>query len=468
MGASVANEGVCRYGPEWAYFRPSQLRALTSTVWRTNEQGVDPMPPMARGTLPWVRAGIGLLRNPTEFFSARRRALGDTFVVDAFGFRLFCVFSAEGVRSLYALPEERASFGLATYTLIKHKAPPELLAGIRNTPHRLFGNQEVERYLDALDDAVRHEVDALGARGEVEVFAEMRRLGHRLGFASWAGAEAASSRHLDRLIPLFDRLDSSESFVRPAQAFVTFATRQARERHAMHGIETIIAGIWAERQRSGMMQPDFLDQIYASFADVAPPERDIRVARDIIVLHMGSQSNLYAALAWTFINVLQHPHHLRRIVDGDDALLEQCANESIRMAQRSITLRQVIKPVEIDDGRRTYRVGPGVMVTTMLSVNNNSAAPGLEAFDPRHYQGRRLSPEIELPAKELVSTFGHGSHSCPAQRFAISAIRISIRRLLEHYEFTPRFTRADPSPRQLGAVARAARPCVVAYRPRGS
>jgi cytochrome P450 len=426
------------------------------------------MPPVARGAVPWVRAGLAMLRNPTEFFAACRRELGDTFVVDAFGFRLFCVFSAAGVRSLYALPEERASFGLATYTLIKHKAPPELFAAIRNTPHRLFGNQEVERYLDALEDAVTCEVEALGARGEVEVFAEMRRLGHRLGFASWAGAEAASPRHLDRLIPLFDRLDSSESFVRPAQAFVTFATRKARERKAMHGIETIIADIWAERQRAGRTQHDFLEQIYASFADVPAPQRDVNAARDIIVLHMGSQSNLYAALAWTFINVLQHPDLLRRIVDGDDPLLEQCANESIRMAQRSITLRQVVKPVDFDDGWGTYRIGPGVMITTMLSVNNTSAAPGLERFDPMHYRGRRLASSVELPAKELVSTFGHGSHSCPAQRFAISAIRISIRRLLEHYEFTPQFSHAEPLPRQIGAVARAARPCIVAYRPRVS
>jgi cytochrome P450 len=424
------------------------------------------MPPRVGGPLPWARAGLGLLRDPTAFFTARRRELGDTFVVDAFGYRLFCVFSAAGVRALYGLPEDRASFGLATYTLIRHKVPPELLAGIRNTPHRLFGSQEVERYLGTLEDAVRLEIDALGARGEFEVFAEMRRLGHRLGWASWAGSEAASPRHLERLIRLFDRLDSAESFVRPARAFVTFASRQSRERRAMRGIESVIAEIWAERQRAGDRREDFLEQIHASFADVPAPERDARVARDIIVLHMGSQSNLYAALAWTFINVLRNPEHLTEILAGDDVLLERCANESIRLAQRSITLRQVIAPVDIDDGRRTYRVGPDVMVTTMLSVNNTTAAPGLGTYDPAHYEGRRLAPSVALPAKELVSTFGHGSHSCPAQRFAISAIRVSIRRLLEHYDFTPSFERAEPRPRQLGGVARAAAPCMVTYRAR--
>jgi cytochrome P450 len=427
---------------------------------------VEPMPPVAPGLLPWVGSGLSLLRQPTRFFVETRRRLGDTFVVDAFGFRLFCVFSPAGVRSLYALPEHQASFGLATYHLLKLKIPGELFVGRRNGPKNLFGNQDVERYIRNLEAAVRAEIDQLGPSGDLEVFAEMRRLGHRLGLASWIGDEA-SAQFLERLVPLFDRLDSSEAFVRPAQAFVTAATRYARERRAMHAIEGIVAGIWAERRRRGKVEGDFLEQIYASYEDLAPAERDVAVARDVIMLQLGSQSNLYAALAWTFVNVVTRPDVLDRVRAGDDALLEQCANESIRMAQRSITLRQVVSPLELADERQTYSIAPGVLITTMLSVNNTSAAPGLEGFDPAHYEGRRLAATVKLPAKELVSTFGHGIHSCPAQRFSISAIRIAVRRLVESYEFTPRFAAAMPRPQQVGAIARAAGPCRVAYRARG-
>ena len=101
---------------------------------------VTPLPPRRSGRLPRVGAGLALLRNPTEFFRATRRTLGDTFVVDALGYRLFTVFSPAGVRALYALPEHEASFGLATYELVlKRKLPPELLEGRRNFPHTLFG-----------------------------------------------------------------------------------------------------------------------------------------------------------------------------------------------------------------------------------------------------------------------------------------------------------------------------------------
>jgi cytochrome P450 len=407
-----------------------------------------------------------MLRNPTEFFRESRRRLGDTFVVDAFGWRLFCVFSPSGVRRLYELPEQEASFGLATFQLIKYKLPTELLADRRNRPHHLFGNQDVERYLGNLEEAVRLELDELGHAGTFEIFTRMRRLGHRLGFASWAGSEAASPRYLDRLIPLYDRIDSSDSFVRPLQTAVTYATGRRAERRALHRIEGVIAEILREREGRTGPVGDFLEQIRDSWAELPRPERDRGVARDVIMLHLGAQSNLYAALAWTLVNVLLHPEHRTRIEAGDDDLLERCASESIRMAQRSITLRQVLSPIAVDDGRTTYTIAPGAMLATMLSVTNTSSAPGLERFDPAHYAGRRLVDDVPLPARELVSTFGHGRHSCPAQRFAISAIRIAVRRLLERYDLTPLFATASPRPRQLGGVARAASPCPVRYRAR--
>lgn len=428
---------------------------------------IEPMPPRVPALLPRVGAGLGLLRDPVAFFAKWRRRLGDRFVADVFGYRLFCVFSARGVAALYALPEEEASFGLATYELVfKHKVPLEMLLGRRNRPHDLFAKSEVEFYVENLEQAVELEMEALGPDGTFEIFAAARRLGYRLGFACWAGPEASSSRYVDRLIPLFDTLDASDSFVRPAQALVTYVTRRRRERRAMRGIEEIFTEILRARQSAGSRRGDFLDRVYESFADLPAGEREINVARDFMVIQMGAQSNLYAALGWTLVQLLLHPDIAAAVRAGDDDLLERCASESIRLAQRSITLRRVMKPIDVADESGTYRLSPGVFITTMLAVNNTSAAPGLERFDPGHFEGRRMRDDVALPARELVSTFGHGRHACPAQRFSITAIRITVRRLLEHFELRPRFTTARPLRRQIGGVARADAPCVVAYRQR--
>jgi len=231
----------------------------------------------------------------------------------------------------------------------------------------------------------------------------------------------------------------------------------------MREIEAVVRTILEERRASGRRPGDFLDQIEASFADVAPPERDVQVARDLMLLQMGAQSNLFAALAWTLVNLLLHPALLARVRAGDEGLLERSAYESIRLAQRSLTLRRVLRPFELESGGASYRLAPGVFLATLLSVTNPTAAPGLERFDPDHWAGRRLAGSVGLAARELVSTFGHGRHACPAQRFSISAIRIAVRRLLERYDLEPRFRAARPRARQIGGVARAARPCLVSY-----
>jgi cytochrome P450 len=427
---------------------------------------IEPTPPLVSGALPWVGAGFRLLRDPFAFFVEARRRLGDTFVVDAFGYRLFCVFSPEGVRALYALPEAAASKGRADYALLRHKVPEELFAGRRNFPHHLFGNEEVETYLDHLEAAVALELSEMGADGRLKIFTFCRRLGHRLGLASWAGAEAASSRYLDRLIPCFERLDASESFVHPSRAFFTWATGKRRERAALRRIERLFAEILAARQQAASRPGDFLDRIWESFADLDEAARVQATARDVVMIHIGSQSNLFAAMGWTLVNLLARPDLMAAVRGGDTAVLESVASESIRLAQRSITLRAVLQPIDVEDGRATYRIAPGAFVTTMLSVTNLTAAPGYERFEAARYRGRRLLAADDLPASELVSTFGHGRHACPAQRFSIAAIRTALARLLDRYELTPRYGRVEPLRRQLGAVARPNGPCWVTYRAR--
>ena len=110
---------------------------MQTSRWRQALPCVDPLPPVAGPSLPWVGAGLSLLRDPTAFLARSRARLGDTFLVDAFGWRLFCLFSPEGVRALYALPEQQASFGLATFNLVfRHKAPLELVNPSRGTSAR--------------------------------------------------------------------------------------------------------------------------------------------------------------------------------------------------------------------------------------------------------------------------------------------------------------------------------------------
>ena len=102
----------------------------------------------------------------------------------------------------------------------------------------------------------------------------------------------------------------------------------------------------------------------------------------------------------------------------------------------------------------------------MMPNTNLSAAPGLDDFAPEHYAGARFKRTGELPARELVTTFGHGAHACPAMRFSIESIQAFVRALLERFELEALFSAPEPLRNQIGGIARADRPCRVRYAAR--
>lgn len=427
---------------------------------------LTPAPRSPRGTLPWAGSGVSLLRDPVGFLTRCRRDLGDTFLVEAFGYQVLFVFSPAGVKNLWALPEKVASKGLADYALLRHKVPDELFAGRRTLPHGLFSRDDVSEYLANVEQAVDEELDALGDTGEVELFALSRRLSHRVGLASWGGVTGDATQQLDGIVEALDRLDSSESFVHPWRGLRTYLSRKKAERRALAQLEDHYRNVIGLRTAAPPDAPDLFDRICAAWSDTPSPEREVGIARDVVLVHMGSMSNLFAAQAWTIVHLLERPDLLARVREGDVHLLERCTHESIRLRQRSLVLRSVLRDAELADEHVSHRLSPGTFVATMMPCTNTSAAPGLDAFDPANFEGARFTRSGELPARELVTTFGHGRHSCPAMRFSTESIRIFTSRFVEQFDVEPLFQGPGPLRRQIGGVARADRPCPVRYRRR--
>ena len=138
------------------------------------------------------------------------------------------------------------------------------------------------------------------------------------------------------------------------------------------------------------------------------------------------------------------------------------------MAQRSIMSRTVLSTVTVaTDADTIYEVPPGWTIATLLPLLNTSAAPGLSSWDPARWQRHRLVPHPGLASPELVTAFGHGRHSCPAQPFSLAAMTTSMTRLLNAYDMTPGWSaHPGPVPAQIGGIARCAEPCPVRYTPR--
>lgn len=419
---------------------------------------ISPQPPVAAGAaLPWDVP----VDDAVEVLARARAEHGDTFAVDSGSDRYLFTFSPTGVESFYALPEEKASKGVADYLMLRRKLPEEIFDGRRTLPGGLFRKGDVATYLDNLRSALRTTTAELGASGEIDVFAVTRRLAHRMGLASWAGPGCAEGAAFERLVDAFDTLDGAAAFVHPDAMAEVAATGKAAERAALAEITAVVGATVGEPGAS-----DLFARITAAWDGEPDHVRRAGIAWDVALVHIASMSNLAAALGWALVDLVEHPEEQARVVAGDHALADRCTLESTRLAQRSIMGRTVLAPVELDDGTTTYTVGPGTTIATLLPLTNR-AAPGYDAWWPDRWNRNRLADTSGLASPSLVTAFGHGKHSCPAQPFSLAAMSMAVTHLLGAYEVEAGWTAYPrPVPAQIGGVARADGATPLRYRAR--
>ncbi len=424
---------------------------------------ISPTPPVADARLPWDEA----MADPIGAIAAARTQHGDTFVIEGARSPFLFLFSAVGVQSFYAVAESDASKGVADWQMLRRKLPPELFRDRRTFPHDLFARDDVVQYLDVVRSAITIACDELGDSGTLEVFDFTRRLGHRVGLGTWAGP-CGTSTEFNELIDALDELDGAAAFVDPGAMAAVAASDYAAERAALATAEEIIGRAVDVRDADAHEHTDHFQRIVNTWSDAEPDARREGIARDVILVHLGSMSNLFSALGWLLVDVTTRPELAAAIRGGDHALAERCALESTRIAQRSIMLRAVLQPIEVDDGTQTWTVEPGVMLATLLPLTN-LATEDLRAYDPERWNRRRIRDgRGGGDERELVTAFGHGAHTCPAQPFSLSVMTAVLEAMIDRYDLEPQFADASPRAAQIGGVARAAAPCPLMYARRSA
>jgi cytochrome P450 len=439
-----------------------------------------PSPPVAEGVgLPWDVP----VDDAVAAIAEARAAHGDTFAVDSGDDHYLFTFSPAGVESFYSLPEDKASKGVADYLMLRRKVPDEIFAGRRILPNSLFRRDDVASYLVNLRWALDRTVAELGSAGAVDVFGLTRRLGHRMGLASWAGPGSADGDAFEQLVSAFDVLDGSDAFVHPDAMAAVAASDKRAERSALDEVVEVVTGAVRRMDEGAVRRMDegavrrndsgevgdtgLFGRIVEAWSSEQADDRFRGIGLDVALIHIASMSNLMAALGWAMVDLLEHPAELEAVVAGDGELAQRCALESTRLAQRSIMSRTVLAPVDLDTGAVTYRVPAGWTIATLLPLLNTTAAPGLHRWEPGRWHRHRLADQDALPSPTLVTAFGHGRHSCPAQPFSLAAMTSAMSRLLGHYRMTPRWASHPRAvPEQIGGVARAADPSPVDYTQR--
>ena len=341
----------------------------------------------------------------------------------------------------------------------------------------------------------------------IDVFLFMKRLVHLIGFRCWIGE--AAGPYLDRLIVAFDALDPERTFVDLASLLRTVLTRRSAEYAALDAFEEIVRSILASRdpQRAPC---DTLDSLFFHYTEAGAANPERQVAVDVFILQLASLANLYSAVSWLLINLAAHPE-LRSAARAQAAeisaawasgergagerqegafdlavaplalaqweLVDACMQESLRLSQRSLTLRKVLKPValQLSEGGQDVVLQPGCYVATLLSVTNpllkddgregpldgeSSSRPSL-GFEPSNFSQNVIKNHL-VDHVETVSTFGHGRHACPGRSFALMIAKIILLSIFENTDdfSLPKDVTWPPAipASQIGAVGRTINP----------
>ena len=132
----------------------------------------------------------------------------------------------------------------------------------------------------------------------MDLFGLTRRLGHRMGLASWAGPGSAEGDSFERLVLAFETLDGSDAFVHPdAMAAVAASGKQA-ERAAL---DEVVAVVETRGTRTDFRRRWATTTLFGRIVDAWSSEPDdvrIRgIGLDVALIHIASMSNLMAASA---------------------------------------------------------------------------------------------------------------------------------------------------------------------------
>ena len=271
-----------------------------------------PEPPVAEGTgLPWDVS----VDDAVATIAAARARHGDTFAVQSGDDHYLFTFSPAGVESFYGLAEEKASKGVADYLMLRRKLPDEIFDGRRILPTSLFRRDDVASYLANLDRALEHTVTELGPDGVVDLFGLTRRLGHRMGLASWAGPGSAEGDSFERLVVAFETLDGSDAFVHPdAMAAVAASGKQA-ERAALDEVVAVVETAVRRMTSGDVGDEDLFGRIVDAWSSEPDDVRIRGIGLDVALIHIASMSNLMAALGWALVDLLEHPAQRERVAE---------------------------------------------------------------------------------------------------------------------------------------------------------
>lgn len=159
------------------------------------------------------------------------------------------------------------------------------------------------------------------------------------------------------------------------------------------------------------------------------PLTDQELRDQLVTLLLAGHETTASALSWTLHELGRDPERHARATraadEGDDAYLEACLKEAMRLHPIIDFVARTLKSEQVIGGRTLPR-GVTVTPSIMLAHRREEAFPDAGAFRPERFLDERPAPNTWIP-------FGGGARRCIGAAFSLMEGTVVLREVLQRH-----------------------------------
>jgi cytochrome P450 len=411
------------------------------------------LPPGPR--LPrWAQTAAFVLV-PRRFFDACRRRYGDAVTFStAFDARFVMVFAPELVRQVFQGGNAQLRAGEANALLgpILGERSVLLLDGDEHLRHRrlmlpAFHGRRMQAHEPTMRAAADRAIDGWPVGEPFALLPSMQSLTLDVIMRTVFGVEAGRLDDELRagLRAMLEPISGRAGIVLLLLGAGRMGGRDAARRFEAHRrqVDEILFAEIARRRAAPDLaeRADVFSALVLARDEDGEPLTGAEIRDELLTLLVAGHETTATGLAWTFDQLLHSPRVLGRlravVAEGDDAYLDAVVKEALR-------IRPVIPGVGRVVRGEPFRLGehvipPGVEINPSIAAIHRRADryPQPEEFRPE----RHLAPDA--PDTYTWLPFGGGTRRCLGASFALTEMRVVVRRILERTELRAAARRRD-------------------------
>ena len=409
-----------------------------------NGTAAPPGPP-----LPELIQTLGFLFAPTRYISACQRRYGDVVTFRTkFDQNFVMVFDPEIVRQVFQAPPDRLHAGKANALLgpVLGERSVLLLDGDEHLRQRKlmlppFHGKRLKAYEAVMEEAADRAIAGWPVGQPFALLPSMQALTLEVIMRAVFGLEEGARKDevTRRVRAMIDPVSRRFGVLLLALSGGRFDTSRAWERFRTRRAELDeVLFDEIERRRAAPdleERDDIFSMLVLARDENGEPLSDQELRDELVTLLVAGHETTATGLAWTFELLLRNPHVLEklqgRLAEGDTTYLDAVVKESLRARPVIPGIGRVVQkePFRLAG----YDIPPGIEINPSIAGLHRRARSYPE---PREFRPERFL-EPDPPDTYTWIPFGGGVRRCLGASFALTEMRVVVRRVLERTRLEP-------------------------------